>query len=85
MVGRFGLFIKYPKSDITEEIEKDGLKVKIEVSKADEGGWILEIVDEQWNFTVWDDLFQSPKEALDAGIRAIEEEGIVSFIGNSKA
>ena len=80
-----GKLVKYPKSDITKEIEKDGLKVKIEVYKADEGGWILEIVDEQWNSTVWDDLFQSAKEALDAGIRAIEEEGIVSFIGNSKA
>jgi hypothetical protein len=61
------------------------LKVKIEVYKADEGGWILEIEDEQWNSTVWDEIFPSAKEALDAGIRAIEEEGIASFIGNSKA
>jgi hypothetical protein len=44
----------------------------------------LEIVDEQWNSTVWDGLFPRAKEALDAGIRAIEEEGIESFIGNSK-
>jgi len=45
----------------------------------------LEIVDEGWNSTVWDDLFPSAKEALDAGIKAIEEEGIQSFIGDSKA
>jgi hypothetical protein len=79
-----GKLIKYPESDITKEIEKDGSKVKIEVYKADEGGWILEIVDEQWNSTVWDDLFPSAEEAFDAGIRAIEEEGIESFIDNSK-
>jgi hypothetical protein len=44
-----GKLIKYPEADITKEIEKDGLKVKIEVYRADEGGWILEIEDEQCN------------------------------------
>jgi hypothetical protein len=38
-----GKIIKYPESEISKEIEKDGLKVTIEVCKADEGGWILEI------------------------------------------
>ena len=42
----------------------------------------MEIEDEQWNSTVFDDLFPSAKEALDAGIKAIEVEGIESFIGN---
>ena len=77
--------VNYPESDITKEIEKDGLKVTITVYKADEGGWILEIVDEGWNSTVFDDLFPTAKEALDAGIKAIEEEGIQAFIGDSTA
>jgi hypothetical protein len=80
-----GKIVKYPESDIKKEIEKYGFKVTIEVYKCDEGGWILEIEDEHWNSTVWDDLFPSAKEALDAGIKAIEEEGIQSFIGDSKA
>lgn len=80
-----GKIVNYPESEITKEIEKDGFKVTIEVYKGDEGGWILEIVDEEWNSTVWDDLFPSAKEALDAGIKAIEEEGIQAFIGDSKA
>ena len=80
-----GKIIKYPESEISKEIEKDGLQVTIEVCKADEGGWILEIEDEQWNSTVWDEIFPSAKEALEAGIRAIKHEGIESFIGNSKA
>jgi hypothetical protein len=60
------------------------LKVKIEVYKANDAGWVLEIVDEQWNSTVWDDLFTSAKEAFNEGIRAIEEGGIESFIGKLK-
>jgi hypothetical protein len=50
-----GKLVKYPESDITKEIEKDGFKVTIEVYKGDEGGWILEIEDEQWNSAVWDE------------------------------
>jgi hypothetical protein len=79
--------MKHPEPEIIKDIEKDGLKVSIEVYKADKkgGGWILEIVDEDWNSTVWDDLFPSSKEALDEGIKAIDEEGIQAFIGESKA
>ena len=81
-----GKVVEYPESNITKEIEKDGSKVIIEVYKAEEeGGWILEIVDEGWNSTIWDDLFPSAKEALDAGINAIHEDGIQSFIADSKA
>jgi hypothetical protein len=54
-----GKIVKYLQSNITKEIEKDGSKVTIEVYKADKGGWILEIVDEGWNSTLWDDLFMS--------------------------
>ena len=80
-----GKIVNYPESDITKEIEKGGLKVTITVYKADEGGWILEIVDEGWNSTLWDDLFPTAKDALEEGIKAIEEDGIQSFIGDSMA
>ena len=64
-----GKLIKYSKPDITKEIERDGFKAKIEVYKAEEGGWILEIEDEDWNSTVFGDVFPRAKEALDAGYR----------------
>jgi hypothetical protein len=82
-----GKVVKYPESNIIKEIEKDGMKVTIEVYKTDQkgGGWILEIVDEGWNSTVWDSQFPSSQEALDAGTKAIEEEGIQAFIVDSKA
>jgi len=82
-----GKIAKIPESEIIKEIERDGLRIKIEVYKADQkgGGWILEIVDEGWNSTVWDSQFPSSKEAMDAGIKAIDEEGIQSFIVDSMA
>ena len=82
-----GKIVKYPESDITKEIERDGSMVIIQVYKSEEkgGGWILEIVDEGWNSTAWDDIFESSQEALDAGTKAIEEEGIQAFIFDSKA
>ena len=85
-----GKVIKYPESDITREIEKDGLKVYIHVYKADEGVWILEVEDEHWNSNAWDEILPSAKEALDTealdtGTKSIEEEGIQAFIGDSKA
>ena len=82
-----GKIQKYPLSEFIREIDKDGYKVTIEVYKTDQkgGGWILEIVDEYWNSTVWDAQFQSAKDAMDAGIKAIDKKGIQSFIGESKA
>ena len=70
-----GKIVKFPKSDITKEIEKDGLKVTITVYKADEGGWILEIVDEQWNSAVWDEIFPNASDALDTGSRLLRKKG----------
>jgi hypothetical protein len=74
--------IKFPEAEISKAIERDGLKVKIEVNKGNHDDWILEIVDEYWNSTVWDEGFSSAEEALKAGIRAIEMEGIKAFIGD---
>jgi hypothetical protein len=76
--------IKFPESEISKEIEKNGLKVKVEVCRGDNDDWILEIVDEQWNSTVWDEVFSNAEEALKAGISAIEKEGIKAFIGDSE-
>lgn len=46
-----------------------------------ESGWILEVVDEYNNSTVWDDPFDSEELALAEVKAMIQEEGIVTFIG----
>jgi hypothetical protein len=79
-----GELIKLSKSYISKTIEKDGLKVDIEVNSDNHGGWILEIVNEKWHPKVWGEIFPSANKAIQAGVRAIEEQGIETFVGNSE-
>ena len=63
------------------EITRDGKTVRIDVYPDGEGRWILEIVDQDWNSSVWDDPFATAEEAMRAGVEAVEKEGIDTFIG----
>jgi uncharacterized protein len=74
--------VNFPNQELSKEIRKDNKSVRIDVYSAEEGGWLLEIVDEYWNSTCWDEPFKNSREAMDAGINAIEKEGIESFIGS---
>jgi len=71
--------VKY--SDLCQIIEQDGNSVDIQIYEDGEGGWILEVVDEFENSTLWDDHFDTDQEALDEALRTINEEGIDSLIG----
>ncbi|GMG88764.1 hypothetical protein [Biformimicrobium ophioploci] len=68
-------------SDLSRSIEKDGKTVKVEIYGDGAGKWILEIVDEHGNSTVWDDQFSTEQDALNEAISAVEQEGIDCFIG----
>ncbi len=63
------------------EITRNGRTVRIDVYPDGEGGWTLEIVDQDWNSTAWDDPFATAEEALRAGVEAVEKQGIDAFIG----
>lgn len=69
------------KSPLCQTIERDGRAVHVEIYSGDPGNWILEIVDEFNNSTVWDDHFQTDREALAEAFRTVEEEGIASLVG----
>jgi len=75
---------KLPNPALSKEISQKGRKVQIEVYGDGEGGWLLEIVDESWNSTCWDDPFKTAQEAMDEGITAIDKEGIENFIGKKE-
>jgi len=77
--------INYPIPAIAREIERDGFIIIVKAHKNNEDGWILEIADEQGSSAVWTNLFQSAQDALNEGIRALEDEGIGSFISDLKA
>ena len=62
-------------------ISRDGLTVHIDIHEDDERGWILGVIDDGGNATVWTDRFDTCWDALDKAMLAIREEGIGSFIG----
>lgn len=68
-------------SPLGQDLTKDGKSVRVDIYRGDRGGWILEVVDEFGNSTVWDDEFASDAAALDEAKATIRDEGIDSLIG----
>ncbi|MBW4040355.1 MAG: hypothetical protein HIU91_16155 [Acidobacteria bacterium] len=68
-------------SPLCQRIVRDGTEVDIQIYKDDAGGWLLEIVDQSWNSTTWDDSFATDKAALAEALKTIETEGIASLLG----
>lgn len=64
-------------SPLCQSITQDGHTVQVEIYQDGAGGWILEVVDEFRNSTVWDDPFKTDQEALN---EALEREGIASVM-----
>ena len=73
--------LKFSKPELSKEINKNNKQVRIEVYSDGEKGWLLEIVDEHWNSTCWDEPFKTAQDALKEGVMVVEKEGIDSFIG----
>ena len=68
-------------SPLSQRFEQDGKVVYIEVDDDGEGGWLLEVVDEDNNSTMWEDPFDSDEDALAEALAAIAEHGIDTLIG----
>ena len=69
-------------SPLSQHVERDGHSVRIDIYGEGHGKWILEVVDQYNNSTVWNDLFETDQFALDAAIETIESDGIRTLIGN---
>ena len=69
-------------SPLCQSVTRDGKTVRVEIYEAGEGGWLLEVVDDYGNSTVWDDPFATDQGALDEVLKAVNEEGIDSLIGS---
>ncbi len=69
------------ESPLSQVIERDGRSVKVEIYEDGAGGWLLEVVDEFGNSSVWDQSFETEQDALDEALKTIREEGIESLIG----
>lgn len=73
---------QYPKhSPLTQAVTREGKTVQVDIYEDGEGGWLLEVIDEFNNSTVWNASFQSDQAALEEALRTIDEDGIDSLIG----
>ena len=51
-------------SSLNQTVSRSGRSVQVEIYRAENEDWILEVVDEHGNSTVWDDLFPTDQAAL---------------------
>jgi hypothetical protein len=68
-------------SKYCQSVTRDGKTVKVEIYSSGKNDWILEVVDEDNNSTVWDDPFDTDDDAFQEFERTLKEEGIESMIG----
>ena len=74
----------YPEvkmSPLCQDISSGGKTVTVDIYDDGQGGWLLEVVDEHGNSTVWDDSFPTDAAALAEVKKTILEEGIQVLIG----
>ncbi|NIA52681.1 UPF0149 family protein [Massilia sp. TW-1] len=68
-------------SPLNGTVSRNGRSVEVEIYRAENEEWILEVVDEHGNSTVWEGLFSTDQAALDEALRTIDEQGIDAVIG----
>lgn len=68
-------------SPLCQSCERDGRAVQVEIYEGDSKKWILEVVDEFNNSTLWQEQFDTDQLALEEVLKTVEEEGIESLIG----
>ena len=64
-----------------QSLSRNDKMVRVEIYSSGKNDWILEVVDENNNSTVWDDPFATDDEAYQEFQRTLAEEGIESMIG----
>ena len=68
-------------SPLCQDISSSAKTVTVEIYDDGKGGWLLEVIDEHGNSTVWDDSFPTDAAALAEVKKTILEEGIQALIG----
>ncbi len=68
-------------SPLCQTLTRDGKTVQVDIYDDGAGGWLLEVIDDYGNSTVWQSAFASDQDALDEALKTIDESGIDSLIG----
>jgi hypothetical protein len=67
-------------SGLSTSVELEELKLSIEIFRLElDTRWALEVVDQHGTSTVWDELFDTDKDAFKEATRVINEEGASAF------
>ena len=72
-------------SPLSQRVTRDGTAVEVEIYGDGKGAWVLEVVDEFGNSTVWDDSFPTDSAALAEALNVIDSEGIAAVTGSPPA
>ncbi|QYF92536.1 hypothetical protein KY495_17560 [Massilia sp. PAMC28688] len=68
-------------SPLSQRIEQQGKGIDVQIYEDGSGGWLLEVVDEFDNSTVWDKPFATDRDAMNELQEALLEEGIGALVG----
>ena len=68
-------------SELCETIVRMGKTIDIKIFSDDKDGWLLEVVDQYGNSSVWDESFPTDMAAYNEVVEVIHTEGIDALIG----
>jgi hypothetical protein len=68
-------------SRLCRDFTRDGYRLEVKIYRlGDRPGWQLEVVNEEGTSTVWDDLFATDREANEAFLETLDEDGVAAFL-----
>ena len=68
------------KSPLCQSMTSDGKTVQVDIYEDGKDGWILEVIDQFDNSTVWEESFETEESALFEVRETIKHEGISVLI-----
>ena len=72
---------KIIRSPLSRKFTSDGITIDVEIYRLEKSdGWALELVDEEWNSTTWEDLFPTDQAAWDEFERGVKEIGLAALL-----
>lgn len=71
---------EFHMDELAVEVNKDGIKLIVIAMKIEEEQWQLSVLNEYGIFSNWFEFFPTAQSAVETGIKAIENEGVESFI-----
>lgn len=70
------------ESPLSQTVTRHGVTVRVDIYGDSHGRWILEVVDAENASHVWDDPFETDRDALAEALRALDEEPL-DFMGGT--